>query len=190
MKRIFLIGDSIRLGYDSYVRGMLADQAQVYWSKDNARFTPHTLRCVHEWAKDDCDPEKIDVVHWNNGLWDVLHVMGDEPQTPLDIYTRYLERIARRIRLVFPNARIAFALTTSVVEERMNPQFQRYNRDIEAYNDAARQVMAREGIEIDDLYTVAAQMPVDWHAPDGTHFTPEGYQCLAEQVVKFLNQYL
>lgn len=29
MKRIFLIGDSIRIGYDAHVREMMADEAQT-----------------------------------------------------------------------------------------------------------------------------------------------------------------
>ena len=50
MKNIFLIGDSIRQGYDSIVRDMMADRAQIYWSDDNARFIQYTQRYVHEWA--------------------------------------------------------------------------------------------------------------------------------------------
>lgn len=184
MKRIFLIGDSIRIGYDAYVREMMADEAQIYWSDDNARFVSYTLRYAHEWAKHNCDPEKIDIVHWNNGLWDALHVLGEDAQTPIEEYRTGLKRIARRLKRVFPNARIIFALTTSVIEERMSDQFYRRNAEIERYNAAARKVMAEEGVEIDDLYTVAKEMPDDWHAPDGTHFTEGGYKALAEAVVR------
>lgn len=190
MKRVFLIGDSIRIGYDSMVREMLLNRAQLYWVQDNAQYTYHTLRRVHEWAKTDCDPASIDVVHWNNGLWDVLRLFGDEPLVPVDAYTSALERIARRLKTVFPNAQIIFALTTSVIQDRMNPDFFRRNSDIEAYNAAARQVMERLDIPVNDLYTVAARMSPDWHSPDGTHFTPEGYQCLAEQVARKIEEYL
>ena len=186
MKRIFLIGDSIRIGYDSHIREMMADEAQLYWSDDNARFVAHTLRYAHEWAKHNCDPEKIDIVHWNNGLWDVLHLFGEESQTPIEEYANGLHRIAGRLKKAFPNAKILFALTTSVVEERMGEMHYRRNADIERYNAAAREVMAQEGVEIVDLYTVAKEMPVDWHAMDGTHFTEEGYHALAEAVVKAL----
>lgn len=50
MKRIFLIGDSIRIGYDSVVRDALASSAQIYWDADNARFVQYTLRNVAVWA--------------------------------------------------------------------------------------------------------------------------------------------
>ena len=186
MKKIFLIGDSIRIGYDSIVREMMENEAQLYWSNDNARFVAHTLRYAHEWAKSDCDPEKIDIVHWNNGLWDALHVLGEDPQTPVDEYRNGLKRIVGRLRKVFPNAKIIFALTTFVIEERMNDQFFRRNHEIELYNAAAREVMAEEGVQVNDLYTVAKEMPLDWHSPDGTHFTEEGYRALAEAVVRAL----
>ena len=186
MKRIFLIGDSIRIGYDSIVREMMENEAQLYWSNDNARFVSHTLRYAHEWAKSDCDPEKIDIVHWNNGLWDALHVLGEEPQTPLEEYRNGLKRIVGRLRKVFPNAKIIFGLTTFVIEERMGDQFFRRNAEIEQYNAVAREVMAEEGVRVNDLYTVAKEMPLDWHSPDGTHFTEEGYRALAEAVVKAL----
>ena len=191
MKRIYLIGDSIRLGYDSRVRELLAGEAILYWSMDNARYVNYTLRCLHEWAGADCDPEKVDLVHWNNGLWDVLHVLGDPlPQTTPDVYRQGLTRIIGRIRKVFPNAKIVFATTTSVIEERLKPSFYRKNSEIEQYNAIAREVMAENGVEIDDLYPVARNMSDDWHAEDGVHYTPEGYQALAESVAARLRELL
>ena len=184
MKRVDLIGDSIRVGYDSRVRNLLEDEAQLYWPNDNARFVAYTLRYVNSWAHEDCDPEKIDIVHWNNGLWDILHLLGEDAQTPIDEYRTGLTRIARRMKKVFPNAKIIFALTTSVIEERMGSQAFRRNAEIEAYNAVAREVMAQEGVLVNDLYTVAKEMSDDWHHQDGTHFTEEGYQALAEAVAK------
>ena len=174
MKRIFLIGDSIRIGYDRYVRENLAGKALVYWNEDNARFVQYTLRYIGDWVKEQCDPEAIDIVHWNNGLWDILHQFGDECMVSPEDYEKYLRRIIKRLRIVFPNAKICFALTTQVVEEfYVNPAFCRSNQ---------------ENIPVDDLYTVSAQMPRDWHNPDGTHFMPEGYQELARAVTAFLEE--
>ena len=187
MKKIFLIGDSIRLGYDGFVREFLSDKAQVYWNQDNARFVQYTLRGINLWAGQDCPAEKIDLIHWNNGLWDVGRQFGDEPLVSLEDYQKYLRRIIARLKIVFPNAKICFALTTWVVEESFtNPALMRNNTDIEAYNAAARAIMAEYDIPVDDLYTVSAQMPLEWHSADGTHFTPEGYEALGRAVADFL----
>ncbi|MBQ3080496.1 MAG: SGNH/GDSL hydrolase family protein [Clostridia bacterium] len=189
MKKVFLVGDSIRLGYDSCVRDLLENEAQVYWSNENARFVMHTLRYLHEWAQVDCDPEKIDVVHWNNGLWDALLLTGDGTFTPIEHYEHALHRIAKRMKTVFPNAKIIFGLTTSVVTTRVeNYALVRRNEDIEAFNEAARRVMKEEGVFVNDLYAVSSAMPDDMHTPEGVHFTPEGYKLLAEHVVKAVRE--
>ena len=89
----------------------------MYSPNENCRFAQYTLREIHAWSHQ-VDAKKIDVVHWNNGLWDVLRILGDEPLTPLDMYVSMLERIYKKIRLLFPNAKIIFALTTSVIEKK------------------------------------------------------------------------
>ena len=199
MKKIYLIGDSIREGYDQFVQEELAGKALVYWSADNARYVWYTLRALWDWTQPawdsmwtSCgfDPKEIDIVHWNNGLWDALHMLGDETQTSYEEYRHGLERIIRRLKVIFPNAQITFALSTSVIESRMSEIFYRRNAEIEQYNEIARQVMARENIPIDDLYAVATQMSDDWHAADGTHYTKEGFQALGHAVAQFLESLL
>ena len=69
MKNLLLLGDSIRMGYDSFVQEKLAGRMNVYFAEDNGRFAQYTLRMVSEWKGKLSLPE-IDVVHWNNGLWD------------------------------------------------------------------------------------------------------------------------
>ena len=71
MKKIVLLGDSIRMGYDKYVKEALADVAEVYYPEENCRFAEYTLRYAHEWAGS-IPRDDVDVVHWNNGLWDAI----------------------------------------------------------------------------------------------------------------------
>lgn len=189
MKNIFLIGDSIRYGnfvnspgYGVYVKEKLKGRANVFAPDDNCRFVQYTLRYLHEWAND-LDKEKIDIVHWNNGLWDVLRLFGDEPLIPIDAYGDMLERIYKRIRLLFPNAKIIFALTTAVIEDPNGKDFVRLNKDIEEYNNRAREVMERLGVAVNDLYTLSAGFDDSLHS-DGTHFGDEGSRLLADAVIK------
>lgn len=194
MKNIFLIGDSIRFGAESnpnyqtsyspgygvYVEEALKGQANVYMPNDNCRFAQYTLRYLYDWAKD-IDCEKIDVVHWNNGLWDVLRINGDEPLTPLDVYEKMLCRVCNMIKKLFPNAKIIFALSTAVVEEWARPDFMRYNSDIEAYNRVAKRTLEKMGVIINDLYTISAAFHNCLHA-DWVHFNEEGSKILARAV--------
>ncbi len=194
MKNIFLIGDSIRFGaqsnpdyntadspgYGVYVEQMLKGQANVYMPNDNCRFAQYTLRYLYDWANE-LDPAKIDVVHWNNGLWDVLRINGDEPLTSIDMYEKMLCRVCDMIRRIFPNAKIIFALSTAVVEEWARLDFKRYNSDIEKYNEAAKRVLSQKGVIINDLYSISAAFDKDLHA-DWVHFNDEGSQILARAV--------
>ena len=190
MKNVFLIGDSIRFGstsgnspgYGGYVKEKLQGIANVYAPNENCRFAQYTQRYLHEWAKD-MDGESIDVVHWNNGLWDVLRIMEDEPFTDADIYVRTLRRVYHRIRQLFPRAKVIFALNTAVIEEMCKPDFKRYNRDIERYNQAAVSLMEELHVEINDLYSVTKDWGEEMHT-DHVHFTAAACEMLAEKVIE------
>ena len=49
MKKLLLLGDSIRMGYDSFVREKLAGRAEVFFSEDNGRFIQYTLQTLSDW---------------------------------------------------------------------------------------------------------------------------------------------
>lgn len=188
MKKILLLGDSIRFGapnspgYGVYVAEMLKERATVYAPDENCRFAQYTLRQIYNWVTM-FDPASIDVVHWNNGLWDVLRLHGDEPLSPLPVYLSFLSRIYKKLRLLFPKARIVFATSTAVVEEWANPNFMRYNKEIEEYNAAAKALLSTLGAEINDLYPVSAALGAEMRS-DWVHYNEEGSRILAEAVVK------
>lgn len=157
-------------------------KANVFAPDENCRFAQYTLRYLHEWAGT-VDKENIDIVHWNNGLWDVLRLFGDDPFTPIDVYGEMLKRIYKRITILFPHARILFALSTAVIEEWANPDFIRYNHEIQAYNHKAEQIMNELGVQVNDLYSVSAAFDSSLHS-DWVHFGAEGSALLANAVVK------
>ena len=126
MKNIVLLGDSIRMGYDKYVKEALSDVANVYYPNDNCAFAVHTLRYAHEWKSKGGWPDDVDLVHWNAGLWDALELFGDEPLTSLSYYGEAIARIERRLRMLFPKAKFVFATSTPVLEENV----QRISEDI------------------------------------------------------------
>ena len=49
MKKVVLIGDSIRMGYDKYVKDALENTAEVFYPPENCRFAEYVLRYAHEW---------------------------------------------------------------------------------------------------------------------------------------------
>lgn len=187
MKKIYLIGDSIRFGapgspgYGVYVKERLKDEIEVYAPDENCRFAQHTLRFLHEWAEG-MPCEEIDLVHWNNGAWDVLRLFGDEPLTDIDFYGKTLERIYKRIRFLFPKAKIIFAFTTSAKQEWEKDYFSRRNREIEMYNQKAVEVLSPLGVIFNDLYSITSGFE-DAMRSDWVHFADAGCEILADAVI-------
>lgn len=89
----------------------------MYSPNENCKFVQYTLRALCDWV-DQVNADEIDVVHWNNGLWDVLRLHDDEPLTPIDVYVHMLERVHKKLKLLFPKAKIIFALTTPIIEKK------------------------------------------------------------------------
>ena len=190
MKRVLLLGDSIRMGYCGMVRQLLADQAEVVFPEENGRCTQYTLLQLGTWAAQIGNPEEIDVIHWNNGHWDAAHWGGDaEPINTPEIYARMLNILLRNLRRIFPKAQILFATTTPMNPDGSNSVNSRTTEQIMQYNEKAKAVMNAAGIPINDLFALAKDFPSSWYR-DYCHYTVEGFQKLAEQVAETIQRYL
>ena len=51
MKNVLLIGDSIRMGYENYVRDAFSGVAEIKAPEGNCRYALQVLRYAHEWRK-------------------------------------------------------------------------------------------------------------------------------------------
>ena len=173
MKKILLIGDSIRMGYDKYVKEALAGEAEVYYPDENSRFALYVLRYAHEWRDKTGCGDDVDAVHWNAGLWDCLELFGDDPMTDIEFYERLIARVDKRLRMLFPGARMIFATSTAVLEEKCSEIYKRHNAIIEKYNEAAKRALAGTDTLINDLYALSAALPEEYHS-DATHYNTDG----------------
>lgn len=184
MKSVFLIGDSIRLGYERYVKAMLEDNADVYTPGDvNGGMAQVVQRWVHVWKTQQNVPDDLDLVHWNAGLWDVLRIFGDDTFTSPQFYKETLIKIHHRLRRIFPKAKIVFALSTAVREKDYRGEYQRWNRDIEAFNQIAMDTLQPLGETFNDLYSVTKDAPDECWS-DVTHFnTVDGIRLVGNKVV-------
>ena len=173
MKKIVLVGDSIRMGYEAYVRSAFRDIAEIYAPTENCRFTQYVFRYLHEWKSLGEWPDDVDVVHWNAGLWDVIRFFGDDTQTSPTAYAEIIPRIDRRLRTLFPKAKIIFATSTSVDEEAYKAvSYKRSNADIERFNRLAVAALADTDTVINDLFPLTLKLPASARS-DLTHFNNE-----------------
>lgn len=174
-RRVVLLGDSIRLiGYGESVAQALSEDFDVWQPDSNCRFAQHTLRELWAWAK---HIEGSDIVHWNNGLWDVCDLFGDGPFTPIDAYVEEMLRLARLLQR--HAGTVIFATTTPVRAEHPHTS----NAVIRAYNAALVPRLLELGVQINDLYTpLEADIPRYIRADDLIHLTQEGIGLCAAKV--------
>ena len=159
MKKLktLILGDSISLGYRNFVRQMLNEKVNVIYPPENGRSISYTFRSLYEWSRDLRWSNDIDLVYWNNGLWDVVHIFDDETHTPLPVYAQYIECTFNRLKYMFPKAKIVFATSTPVLEDEYDKNvFYRNNGEIQIYNQIATQVILNKGGTVHDLYTLIA----------------------------------
>ncbi len=183
---MILLGDSISLGYREYVRYGVEDFVNVIFPREQGKFAADIFRMLYEWNFEVKDSENIKFVYWNAGLWDVVRIFGDKKQTDEETYKDYLIRTARRLRKLYPQAKICFAYTTRVLEDRYTEKFMRYNKDIEEYNSIARLALANYVDMFDDLYSLTENLSEEDYL-DATHFKSNINVILGkhiEQVIK------
>ena len=185
-KKIVLIGDSIRMGYDKYVKEALADVAEVYYPEENCKFAEYVLRFAHEWKNNEKWPTDVDLVHWNAGLWDALELFGDVPLTSISYYKEAIARIDKRLRMLFPKAKIVFATSTAVLEDLCSPDFRRHNSTIMEYNEAALEALKSTDTVINDLWPISYSCPREYHSDFVHYYTPEGTDMMGKRVLSVI----
>src|SRR5207237_6460642 len=79
-----------------------------------------------------------------------------------------------------------FATTTPIIDDRhaaRKADFDRFDKDVKAYNERAVKVMTELGVVVSDLDRIVRDGgPAELLSKDGTHYTPAGYERLADAV--------
>ena len=173
MKKIILLGDSIRLSYQSRVRELLGDGYTVWGPDDNCRFASYTLRMLYDYREQLKD---ADLIHFNCGLWDMCDLFGDGSFTPPEVYVEQMVRIAKILKTYAPV--VVFAATTPP-----SPKMWGHDMDrVRAYNAAAVAALEPLGILFDDLFTPVAEDIDRMISEDLLHASPYGVEVLATRV--------
>ena len=181
MKKVVLLGDSIRLiGYGLKVPELLGDEFTVWQPEDNCRFSNYTLRMVMDFKDEIKD---ADVIHWNNGLWDVVNDFGDGCFSPIEVYVTTMKRIAKCLKTL--GKKVIFSTITPVRPEYKNMKVE----DIKSYNAAIVPELEAMGIIINDLYSfVYPNMEKYITSEDNSHLSEEGINAVAKQVAEVIRK--
>lgn len=167
---------------------LLKGKAKVVHNEGNATHSGNGLAKLDEWLGD----TKWDVIHFNHGLHDLKYLdaegksartkEGAHIQVPVEKYKENMEAIVARLKKT--GAKLIFATTTPYPDEVEGPL--REKGDAERYNAVALEIMQRENIAIDDLYTFIAPRLAELQLPKNVHFSAKGYEVLAGEVAKHI----
>lgn len=201
MKKVLLIGDSIRLGYQPNVISELEGEFFVWGNDENCRFAKYTLnelgRIFNAFSK--TNTEKIegalltptaqlekdivypDIIHWNNGLWDTSIVYEEDGAfTPIPEYIDYMSKILRELKKV--TDKVIFATTTPV--KPINPN--QKNEIITEYNKHIVDFMNKEGVVVNDLNSLVSKNIDEYISADNIHLSDAGKKACAKQIAKYI----
>ena len=180
MRKVVLFGDSIRqIGYGNVVAERLEGDFTVWQPKDNCRFVEYTLRMLWDFK---ADIAGADIIHWNNGLWDIAKLYGDGEFTPIDMYVEQMVRLAKLLK---QRAKVViFATTTPASED--NKIFS--NATIEEYNRAVIPELQALGVRINDLYTPIKAGVDRYIREDKIHLSEAGIAVAADLVERAIRE--
>ncbi len=189
MKKVTLIGDSIRMHYQQAVIESLADVAEVWAPEVNSKSSTDILANLDEWVL----TQPADVIHVNCGLHDLKREFdAGAPAIPQADYEANIRQILTRIQ-AGTSAILIWAATTPVNTEwhRKTKPFDRLDADVIAYNAAAAGIATELGLPVNDMYALVDAVGRDsWLSPDGVHFTDPARIEMGKAVAAFLRRYV
>ena len=160
LPRVLIVGDSISIGYTPRVRRLLDGIANVHRPKTNCRWSAFGDEHIEEWVGD----PKWDVIHFNFGLWDWYGWRQETKATP-ESYAKSLESIIRKIRKK-SDAKLIFGVTTPpcITAER-NAHIVVSEARAKEFNKAARAVMEKHRVDINNLYDLIIKRRRELQSP-------------------------
>ncbi|MBT5019510.1 SGNH/GDSL hydrolase family protein [bacterium] len=180
LPRVLLIGDSISIGYTVDVRNELDGIANVHRIPTNGGPTTRGLQSIDSWLGE----SKWDVIHFNWGLHDLKFVNAKaqlvdpgegEYQVPIDDYKKNLTKLVARLKET--DAKLIWRNTTPVPEGAKG----RIPGDAAKYNAVAAEIMKKNNIPTDDMFSFVKPQMDKLMLPANVHFTKPGSAALGKQ---------
>lgn len=196
LKKVVLIGDSIRMGYQPFVMKELESVATIWAPDENGKTTDNVIYNLNSWVKN----QNPDIVHINAGLHDIRTLSwelgpGHTIVKPKH-YQENLETIFSWINK-YVGCRIIWATTTPVIDEKAKKAHQkardytRHDSDVQKINLMAKRIAKKYNIPVNDLYSfVKEKVGLQEIGDDGVHFTKSGYEQLGAKVADMIRENL
>lgn len=176
---VLLLGNSITRGYHPKVEKLLEGKAYVgRLSGSKSVGDPALLDEVAAILKHN----HFDVIHFNNGLHGFDYTEEE--------YAKAFPEYVALLRKYAPDAKLIWATITPVRQGEGMKEFAPITERMKARNAIATEYVKSQGIEVNDLWSLVADHPEYYAGGDGTHPVDAGFDALARQVAKVVEEAL
>lgn len=179
LPRVLLIGDSICNGYYDGVAKTLKGKAVVAKMATSFSLADPVFLNQVKWF---LTTYKFAVIHFNNGLHGFDYTEAE--------YQKQFPELLKIIKESAPDAKLIWANSTPVRDAKDHQKFDPVNARVKVRNKIVAELAAKEGITVNDLYSLVENHPEYWNDGDGYHYKPAGIAVEAKQVAKFVSDAL
>jgi|SRR5581483_1730126 len=178
LPRVLLIGDSITRAYYPEVEAKLKGKAYVARLATSKSVGDPALLAEVSLVLSEYH---FDVIHFNNGM----HGWGYTEED----YRQHFPEFLATIKSGAKDAKLIWATTTPVRTKDHLDQVSDRTERVKARNQIGREIVEKEKIPVDDLFTLVENHPEYWKK-DGVHFEQPGVAAEAAQVAKSVEDVL
>jgi lysophospholipase L1-like esterase len=200
LPKVLIIGDSIAGDYFPIVEEKL--KGKVLLSKatqindkgeiTSCEGTTMGVKHIDDWLGD----TKWDVIHFNFGLHDIKHIdpetgknsknLNNPQQANPEQYGKNLRVIVQKLKA--SGAKLIFA-TTTPYPDKLGKQMRTPGMPA-IYNKIAIEIMKKNDIVINDLYSYVLPRMEKLQRPKNVHFTEKGYQVIGNEVAEIITKHI
>jgi isoamyl acetate esterase len=178
--KVALIGDSIRMNAESFVRNRLSQRFRLTSPPVNCESSHKVAEQIGEWVP----RGEFDLVHINCGLHDIRYDPGrDRPVSSPQEYEANLRKIFAH--LATSGAAVIWATSTPIDEAMHNgiKPSRRFRADLLEYNRLSVSLARGFGFRIHDLHDLLSQASLEsLLLPDGVHYNRTGNALIGQHI--------
>jgi isoamyl acetate esterase len=178
--KVTLIGDSIRLNSQQFVRDCLPPRFQVSAPSVNCKSSHNVAADIRNWVSG----TTADVVHINCGLHDIRYDLGqDHPVSSPEEYLDNLRVVFTYLAATGVSIIWATSTPTNEVAHNTSKLYRWYQADLVEYNRLSMDLALDFGFHINDMYGRLSETNAQaLLLPDGVHFDRSGNELIGRYV--------
>ena len=177
---VALVGDSIRLHAEPFVRRSLPSRFKLRSPTVNGKSSDCVAAGIRDWIP----PGTADIVHLNCGLHDIRRDPGQ--RRPRISPTEYIANLRQVFEYLAATGACVIWATSTPVREALDEPIDSprwHQADLVRYNRLSVELALGFGFRVNDLHGRLSEAPVDaLLMPDGVHFNHAGNALIGRQV--------